>query len=295
MSSSTFVMVTLKESKKKSAKRAMLPPSINSLKLQAAKLFNVKPPQKIQAIYDPEGNLITTISEIIPGMEITVSTNLPDEDFSVAQDETPVFASTQSNLSPKSSVYSSAKKVPPPPMSGKASIISGSPVRNSPRSSEMASTAYPQSSPLVPAPNSNDAPPSPFYSSRQENQSSASLIRNTSGLAIISQVGKTEINQNPNPKEGSPLRVQKKQPKKEEEEEIPQTMLSEEELERLRLLEKGIIRENIMQLTEQALGPHFDEIVDAGTFKTALDNTTTYPKNDDPIIVNPGRSTEYHQ
>ena len=78
---SNFVNVYYVESKSKKSKRAMLPPAISSLKNQISKLFKIKEKQ-IQTIYGPDGEVITSISELTPGMEVFASTQPPDPDFS---------------------------------------------------------------------------------------------------------------------------------------------------------------------------------------------------------------------
>lgn len=84
---SSFVTVKWMEQKKKVAKKAFLPPALTGLKLQLARLFDIRPPMKIEAIYDPDGNLINSISDIISGMELMFSTNPPEQNNQESDDE----------------------------------------------------------------------------------------------------------------------------------------------------------------------------------------------------------------
>ena len=298
---SSFVTIVLKEAKKKTPKKAMLPPAISQLKKQAERLFKIKPPKKIQTIYDSDGNTISSISEIVPGMEIVVSTNLPEEDFESTNQEN-IVSSPMANFDeplPQSTSPTQIvvpKKVNPPPLSAKPTISSGpsavkgqTPPRQSPQlqfSNSGRQTAgleqSPTSKPISGRQTANaDLQPSPLSHSpsrRNEPEQNQPLVKNSSGLAIITQADKNDINQDPSPRAGSPPRSPRKQQSKQEgtEDEVAPEFLTEEEKERRRLLAKGIDRQKIAQIFEQSLGTVSD-IASSQAIKAALDAT--------PVII----------
>ena len=314
MSAPDSIFAILKESKKNNSKKLLLPTSINELKKQAARSFKIQAPKKIQSIYGPDGSLITSISEIEPGMEIVVSTSLPDDVFSTGSNEpeqqTPQKTIPQeiTKLSSSPQQVVSPKKVLPPPIATKPTIPSQSPVsvgRMSPMQSAQQTPASLEKSPTLQSPGSlsrksqitikqGDQPPlivpvgqspivaspSPISSPRSgRGQSGAAQSLTAPGtgsnLAIVKQAENNEYNSNPSPRAGSPPRSPKKAPKEAEVEETVIECLSEEEIERRALLAKGIEHEKIFELS-RVFGAQV-EIANKQAFKEAL--------NDTPVII----------
>jgi len=179
-SSGNIVHIKLKDKKNGTAKKALIPSSITALKKTSTKLFGLEA-KPVQSVYTEEGVQITSISEVIPGMTVYVSSELTDADssfFEIGQNNTFESLSNEERISlagnqspgfEASSHSLSAKKVPLPPTHNQPVF--------SPRSP----------SPKIHAPSSGTHTPS--------------------ALAVISQSQpEMVINKNPSPRPGSPPR-----------------------------------------------------------------------------------------
>lgn len=280
---SNFVTILLKESKKREQKKAMLPPSINQLKNQATKLFKIQPPNKIQSIYTADGTLITSISEITHGMEILVSTQIPEEEFespSQPIQEAPKSSPLASPTYNKTKSPTSPKQSPPPNSSSGMKIVQPPPVSPSPvfgsQSPKVAVTSSGRQTPIFgqlnEPPKSNPTKPTASQENLLQSQSPRTLspilspkspegnqlYRNTSGLAVIqqsTQEGEAAA------RAGSPKAPKRNTITRDLGEEVVAEMLSPDEQERRQMLARGVDRDVIInEITNHLDGLFSDQV-----------------------------------
>lgn len=291
---SNFVTIILKESKKREQKKAMLPPSINQLKNQATKLFKIQPPNKIQSIYTTDGVLITSISELSHGMEILVSTQLPDEDFSEGEnqvEEAPKSSPRSSQIPTKPKTPISPKQTPPPNSMNSPKFVQPPPVNVSPmfgsKSPKMSVQSSGRQTPVLgqinepsastpavkqptsgtpgrsPSPMAQNQPPSPR--SEEEGQ----MVRNTSQLAIIQQsTPELEAKESSARRSNSPNAPKRNTVTRDGVEEQIAEILSPDEKERRAMLSCGVDRDLIISSLSENLSGLFSDIMPSNAAAT---------------------------
>lgn len=117
---SSFVSVSWTGGKTKDSKKVLIPPSMNGLKLQLARLFGLSNQKDIETITDSDGNVITSISSIEPGMHIMFTTKTSESNNS--EDEICQLEEIQEEQAPRSppkKIVGPKKILRPPPNSMK--------------------------------------------------------------------------------------------------------------------------------------------------------------------------------
>lgn len=289
------IYLKLKEKKNVKPKKAIVPAALSSLKNAAAKLFNIQAPKTIQSVYTEEGNEITSISEVVPGMTLIVSTKPAETDFSALGDHQDNTVDTPNNdiavpeVNPRpqsktqaqtnTSPTTGPKRVPPPPMAEPPKLTkdpsqpgmiskSGSNVKFS------APGSAKQSEPQSPTTSGPSSPRSP-----SPMNGGMSLIHSPSGLAIVQQSNEGSFNRNPSPRSGSPPRSAKGKkagPAVEDEPEAVDIPLTEEELDQQRFEATGISELRMMSLMDTLKAANGGESAikaSKQTFREAMEHT----------------------